>query len=194
MIEGFSKRNRKITIIIILIILFGITAFFLVGINRDKHSNITLSQVEAKSDVILLGVLTHRKDEVDKIAEDGSSLLSYTGEFKIRKVFVNNMDQTINKNDSISVKETERLLPIPEQERAYYIYGYMKMKESQEYLLFLEYSNEEKLYSPVESGKVPVNTAEIINSLEAEEGLSKADLETVSIQLQIADDARRKYL
>ncbi len=194
MLKSMIRKNKRALIIVVAIILLCVLFFLLCRTLNLNQTNTTLSQVEKQSDVILLGVLTQRVDEVNETSEDEASLLSYTGEFEIHKIFVNNTDRPIAENGSISIKETERLLPIPDQERAYYISGYMKMKENQKYLLFLDYSNDENLFTPVENGKVPVNNTEIINSLEEEENVSKADSETIKNQLQIADDARKKYL
>lgn len=186
------KKHIKLVIIVILLLFIAVTFWGLKRYNQEKLT--TLMQIEEHADVILSGVLIKRDEAADRTEDNDEAIINYTGSVEVQKVYKNSSALMLNESDTITVRETEVLLPIPEQERAYYVSGYLKMKEGEDYLLFLKYVEEQEAYIPVEYGKIPINKAEVINALEYEDDISKKDEQELNIQKEIAADARQKYL
>lgn len=186
-------RNKLIGICTISILIISCA---LSGCKTDeqKESCDTFEALEKASLLIVQGTMQKNDHAVDLTEhEDGTRTVKQNCTFKVEKIIKNEMEQTINVNSEITVNEKLKLVPVKEREREYYIEGYSSMNEGKKYILFLDYSDKEKIYTPKKYGKVPLDAEEELPHLNETHGSKKLKYE-YGIQKKISEEVRNKYL
>lgn len=120
-----------------------------------------LNDLENKSSIIVKATKSKEHSPVVKKDSEGNIFLTYTmSDLKITQVYKNSKDNPISIDKNIEVYENEAY--DSDENITYHVEGYQKMKQDEEYLLFLE-ETPEGYYVPVSViyGKVSIANNEI---------------------------------
>lgn len=167
-------KRISIMCIAVILVLFSITACLNKTGDKEVVHKIadakpvwynTVDKMEAASDLIIVAT---KISEVDPYVEknEGGIVIGYTlSDFKVKESI--KTDEFTENGSVITVLENEFI--DKENNTIYHIGGYQKMKENNEYLLFLKKSEDEDYYFPLANnlGTIPISMKE--NLLEPED-------------------------
>jgi hypothetical protein len=190
---NFMKQKK---FIIIVIFMFSIIAYGVIIDSNENEQTTTskddtkkhvslhaktdhyesLASVESSSDLIISGKKIGEHEPTILTDDDGNLLALYTlSQFEIESIENNNSQNKLKVGDVIDILENEAFNA--EENIIYHIAGYSKMILDNRYMLFLEYSNNDKWYIPlgVTAGKIPFESNEPIMFTDDSENLNDFD-------------------
>ncbi|MDD2978994.1 MAG: helix-turn-helix transcriptional regulator [Hespellia sp.] len=187
-----SKRNivRGIIGVCIMLTIGGMVGY--VEISAEL-GNRTMGDLESQADIIVSGICLPYDEGANPVMSEPTAdgfIIHSEAEFQIQQIYKDCTDLSVKEQDTISVSENMQMKYYQYSEDTGYFKGYLRMKDEEQYILFLEYSNH--ILTPEKHGKIPVDEEELIIQSDVNENWT--DRLEQKIQEKIAEDVRSKYI
>ncbi|SHK74594.1 helix-turn-helix domain-containing protein [Hespellia stercorisuis] len=186
-----KKMNKKMIGISATLLLLVIIRMVL---GPSLVATTTVYYLEKKADVILVGICNGSEliQTVDQ--EEGAFVSQEKADVTIRKIYKNERNEVadINVDNKISIYEERLIKPDSFGSQEASVVGFTTMKDTCNYLLYLQYSESKGMYEALEYGTIPIFSDEEMYLLD-EKHVTPKEKQKEKIQKCVIQQVTEKY-